>query len=73
MWDSLAKIAISGGPVGLVALCVVSIIRGWLIPRRVHLDRVGDLKAANEALERANAEKDRQIATLLGRAREPLG
>jgi hypothetical protein len=46
---------------------VVSLVRGWLIPRRTHLDRVGDLKAAIAALEETVAEQKQQIGILLGR------
>lgn len=67
MWD-WPSIVLNGGISGLV---VVSIIRGWLIPRRTHLDRVADLKAAIAALEETVHEQKTQISILLGRAREP--
>lgn len=67
MWDSLSTLAVQGGPLGLVSLCVVSILRGWLIPRRTHQDRVGDLKAAIAALEDTVSEQKQQIALLMGR------
>ena len=67
MWDSLSAIALTGGPWTLVSLFVVSILRGWLIPRRTHQDRIGDLKAAIAALEDTVAEKDKQLSILLGR------
>jgi hypothetical protein len=67
VWDSLAQLAIQGGPWGLVSLCVVSILRGWLVPRRVHLDRVSDLKATIAALEATVAEREKQVSILLGR------
>lgn len=67
MWDSLSTLAIHGGPWGLVGLYSVSILRGWLIPRRWHLDRVGDLKEAIAALEETVAELKQQQALLMGR------
>lgn len=63
----MATVALQGGPWGLLGLVVVSVIRGWLIPRRLHLDRVGDLKAAIAALEATVAEQKQQINILLGR------
>lgn len=72
MWESLGLVAVQGGPWGLTALGLVSILRGWLIPRTVHLDRVGDLKAAITALEATVAEQKLQISVLLGRTREPI-
>lgn len=67
MWEALGTLALQGGPWGVLLFTAMSIIRGWLIPRRTHLDRVGDLKAAIAALEETVAEKDRQLAILLGR------
>lgn len=64
-------LAAKAGPWGIVALVVVSLIRGWLIPRRTHVDRVEDLKAAITALQATVAEREHQVAVLLGRAREP--
>lgn len=65
---------IEGGPwlllaltlVPLVVLVVTSLIRGWLIPRRAHDERVRDLKEAHAALQAALAERERQIGILLG-------
>lgn len=71
MWESIGLIAAKGGPWGIVALVVVSLIQGWLIPRRTHLDRIEDLKAAITALEATVREREAQIGTLLGRTREP--
>ena len=68
MWEALA---VQGGPWALVGMVVLSIIRGWLIPRRTHLDRVADLKAAIAALEETVHEQKTQIGILLGRVREP--
>jgi len=68
--DSLGDLW-QAGPSGVVLLFVVSILRGWLIPRRVHLDRVADLKATIEAQQETIAEQKLQIGILLGRAREP--
>lgn len=69
VWEQLA---IQGGPWAIIALGVVSIIRGWLIPRTTHLDRVNDLKAAIAAKDATIAEQQHQISALLGRAREPM-
>lgn len=70
MWESLA---IQGGPWGLVALTVVSLIRGWLIPRSWHRERIADLKAAMAADKETIREQKAQIAILLGGVREPTG
>lgn len=70
-WEALAALTQQGGPYGLLALVVISLIRGWLIPRSTHRDRIMDYQAAIRALEATVAERDRQIATLLGRVREP--
>ena len=67
MWDSVSTLAIQGGPWGLVSLFVVSILTGRLIPRRSHLDRVGDLKDAIGALEDTVVELKQQNAMLMGR------
>lgn len=42
---------------GLVILGLLSLMRGWLLPRSIHLDRIADLK---EQL----AEKNNRIAFL---------
>lgn len=70
MWESVGIVAAKGGPWGIVALVVVSLIQGWLIPRRTHLDRVGDLKATITALEATVKEREQQIGVLLSRPRE---
>lgn len=74
MWEFLGPLALQGGPWGLISFGVLSILRGWLIPRRTHMDRVADLKAAIKALEATVAEREKQISILLGRpspAKEP--
>jgi hypothetical protein len=72
VWQTLGSLATQGGPWGLVAFGVLSILRGWLIPRRTHMDRVADLKAAISALEVTVREREKQIGILLGQgAREP--
>lgn len=68
MWETLA---VQGGPWAVICMVVYSIIRGWLIPRRTHLDRVADLKAAIAALEETVRERETQVGILLGRVREP--
>lgn len=66
MWESVGQIAVKGGPWSIVGLVVVSLIQGWLIPRRTHLDRVEDLRAIITALEATVLEQKQQIAVLLG-------
>jgi len=68
VWETLA---VQGGPWALIGMVVLSIVRGWLIPRRTHLDRVADLKAAISALEETVHEQKTQMGILLGRVREP--
>lgn len=68
VWDWTLAQWINGGVSGLV---VVSLVRGWLIPRRTHLDRVADLKAAIAALEETVHEQKTQIGILLGRKDVP--
>lgn len=70
MWESLV---LEGGPWGVAAIVVVSLIRGWLIPRRTHLDRIEDLKATISALEATVAVREQQINILLsGTAKKEL-
>lgn len=78
MWDTFGLVALQGGPWGLIGLFVVSIMRGWLIPRAVHDARVADLRqraddfrAAWEAERKISAERQEQVGILLGRAKEP--
>lgn len=71
MWETLGLGLTQGGPWGVIVFGVVSILRGWLIPRRVHLDRVADLKAAIDAQRETIAEQKQQIGILLGRVKEP--
>ena len=73
MWESLGIGLAQTGPWGVIVFGVVSILRGWLIPRRVHLDRVADLKAAIDAQRETIAEQKQQIGILLGRPKEPSG
>lgn len=77
MWDSLGVLTVQGGPWGVIVLTIVAIIRGWLIPRRTHQERVSDLKqqaedwrAAYLSEQKVSAEKDKQISILLGRPKE---
>ena len=67
MWNSLGMLAVNGGPWGLVTFFVVSVWRGWLIPRSWHRERMADFKAANAALEDTVKEQNQQIALLVGR------
>lgn len=70
-WESIGLIAARGGPWGIVALAVISLIQGWLVPRRTHEDRVADLKATIAALEATVHERERQIGIMLERVKEP--
>jgi hypothetical protein len=65
--DVLAELALKGGPWGLVGFAVLSLIRGWLIPRPTHREIVSRLENAIKALEATVAEKDKQVSILLGR------
>jgi hypothetical protein len=56
----------------VLALVVTALVRGWLIPRRTHEDRVGDLRAAIKALEMTVGEQKTQISILLGGRKDPL-
>lgn len=76
--DVFAAVAVQGGPWGIIALGVVSFMRGWIVSRKVHEDRVSDLKqraedykAAWEAEKRTSEENRQQVSILLGRTREP--
>lgn len=68
--DPLASLALQGGPWGLVGLVVVSLIRGWLIPRTTHREIVGRLENAIKALEATVAEREKQVGLLLSRGKE---
>lgn len=68
--DALAAIAVQGGPWGIVGLVVVSLVRGWLIPRSTHRERIGDYKAAAEDKDETIAELRKQVSILLGLHRE---
>lgn len=70
MWDW--EWAVKAGPWGLLALVVVSLVRGWLIPRSTHRDRVADYKAALADKDATIAEQRKQISILLGLTREPV-
>lgn len=70
-WESIGLVAAKGGPWGIVALVVVSLIQGWLIPRRTHEDRIADHKATIAALQATVYERERQIAIMLERVKEP--
>lgn len=70
MWDwqvIVGVVALCGTPWVVLAWIVRRVVRGDLISRAVHLDRVSDLKAAIAALDDTVGERDRQIAILLGK------
>ena len=69
MWDTL----LDRGPWGLIALIVVSIIRGWLVPRWWHEreitrmeKRIADKEATGMIWKEIADERREQIATLMG-------
>lgn len=66
MWTTLAAVAQQGWPVALVALCVVSIFRGWLIPRSTHLREIGYMERENKAQAATIAELKDQLRILAG-------
>lgn len=66
MWDSIGTAVLSGGPWGIVGFGVLSLIRGWLIPRSWHLERIQDYKDTIKAQHDEIAELKSQRATLLG-------
>ena len=47
----LAVIALQGGPWGLVGLFVLSVMRGWLVPGRIHDEVRADRDAYKKAAE----------------------
>lgn len=65
MWDTLAALA-QGGPWALVALSVVSIFRGWLIPKSSHLREIGYLERESKAKDATIAELKDQMRILAG-------
>ncbi len=70
MWDTVAVLA-QGGPSALLGLVILSIVRGWLIPKTTHEREIGYRERTITALEATVAEREKQIAILLGRLREP--
>jgi hypothetical protein len=71
MPDALLTAAATGGPWALVGLFVVSVFRGWLIPRATHLEIVGNLKMALADKDATITELRMQRSTLVGGVREP--
>jgi hypothetical protein len=72
VWDSVRTVLADGGPWALVSAFVLAILTGRLVPRRVHLDRISDLRAANRALEDTLDEQKEQISILLGSRKPPI-
>jgi hypothetical protein len=70
MSDPLATFALQGGSWGLVGLVVLSLIRGWLIPRSTHQEIVAKLERAILKLEATVAEREHQVSALMTRSRE---
>ena len=71
MWDTLAPFAVQGGPSALLGLVILSIVRGWLIPKASHEREMSYRERTITALEATVAEKDKQIGIRLGKLREP--
>lgn len=71
MWDTITELTIHGGPWGIIGFIVLSIIRGWLIPRAWHRERIADYQRALAAAEATVHERDNQIGMLLGRPIDP--
>lgn len=71
MPDALLTAAAQGGPWALIALFVISVFRGWLIPRSTHLEIVGNLKAALADKDATIVELRMQRSTLVSGVREP--
>jgi hypothetical protein len=63
VWESIGPWLTPGG---LIALTVLSLIRGWLIPRSWHRERIQDYKDTIAAKDATIAELKAQIAVLLG-------
>jgi hypothetical protein len=79
VWDNIGTFALDRGPWGLIALGVVSIWRGWWIPRwwyerqiAAMEKRIDDYKATGEIWKEVAGERQAQIAILLGKVREPM-
>lgn len=72
MWDTIGELTLRGGPWGLIGFAVLSIFRGWLIPRTWHRERIADYQRALAAAEATVHERDIQIGILLGHAKEPV-
>ena len=73
VWETVLS---QGGPwaivVGQWTLMGLSVVRGWLVPRSIHRERVADLQAAIVDKNATIAAQQAQLAVLLGaRAREP--
>jgi len=64
VWDWV--VIKEGASYGLLGLVVFSIIKGWLIPRAWHRERIKDYQEANALLRDTVREKDVQIGILLG-------
>jgi hypothetical protein len=68
-WTSAAS-WIGNGSIG--SLILISLVRGWLIPRATHLREIGYLERANQAKDATIAEQKQQINLLLG-SRDRVG
>lgn len=79
--DSLGDLVAANGSVlswtGLAAFVVISIVRGWLVPRRTHEDALHDRdewRAESRLKDAQIAEKDKQLGHLaeVGEAQKAL-
>lgn len=78
MWDVLGPIALQGGGWGLVGLAVLSVWRGWLIPRwwyekqmAAMEKRIADKDAIGQIWKEIAEERRDQIAALMGHVKDP--
>lgn len=62
MWETVGLLT----PFGVIGFTVLSLVRGWLIPRSWHRERVQDYKDTIAAKDAEIAELKAQRAVLLG-------
>lgn len=62
MWGTVGLLT----PFGVIAFVVLSLVRGWLIPRSWHRERIQDYKDTIAAKDAEIAELKEQRAVLLG-------
>lgn len=52
-------------PYGIIALGIISILRGWLVPKISHDARVADKDAQIDYLRKALDKRDEQFSTVI--------